>query len=131
LINIDSWVKFYNFWPKNDVEKWSRRNVYEIATCRSHFLLIHILNRREADYPSQYYRLVSTTFGDGPPWLHVCCACVYSNLPNNNAAHLLIFQNFPHHHALICRTCNTWLLDFMIFPTYTVIWTLHLFGSLE
>ena len=33
MINIDSWVKFYNFWPKNDVEKWSRRNVYEIATC--------------------------------------------------------------------------------------------------
>jgi hypothetical protein len=76
LINIDSWVKFYNFWPKNDVEKWSRRNVYEIATCGSHFLLIHILNRREADYPYQSYRLVSTTFGDGPPWLHVCCACV-------------------------------------------------------
>ena len=27
-------------WPKNDGEKWFRKNIFEIATCGSHFLLI-------------------------------------------------------------------------------------------
>ena len=35
------WVKFYHFWPKNDGQKWSRKNIFEIATCGSHFLFIH------------------------------------------------------------------------------------------
>ena len=35
------WVKFYHFWPKNDGENWSRKNIFEIPPCKSHFLLIH------------------------------------------------------------------------------------------
>ena len=31
----------YNFWPKNDGEKWCRKNTFEIPPCRSHFLPIH------------------------------------------------------------------------------------------
>ena len=31
------WVKFEHFWPKNDSEKWYRKNIFEIPTC--HFLL--------------------------------------------------------------------------------------------
>jgi hypothetical protein len=30
-------VKFYHFWPKNDGEKWSRKNIFEISPCTSHF----------------------------------------------------------------------------------------------
>ena len=32
-------MKFSHFWPKNDVEKWCRKNIFEIPSC--HFLLIH------------------------------------------------------------------------------------------
>ena len=28
-------------WPKNDGEKWPRKNIFGIATCGSHFLKIH------------------------------------------------------------------------------------------
>ena len=31
--------KKYHFWPKNDDEKWSRKNYFEIPPCTSHFLL--------------------------------------------------------------------------------------------
>ena len=27
------WVNFYHFWPKNDDEKWSRKNIFEIPPC--------------------------------------------------------------------------------------------------
>ena len=27
------------FWPKNDGEKWSRKNIFEIRPCPSHFPL--------------------------------------------------------------------------------------------
>jgi hypothetical protein len=27
------WVKFYHFWPKNDGEKWFRKNIFEIPPC--------------------------------------------------------------------------------------------------
>jgi hypothetical protein len=29
----------YNFWPKNDGEKWSRKYIFEIPPCTQHFLL--------------------------------------------------------------------------------------------
>ena len=28
-----------HFWPKNDGEKWSRKNIFEIPPCAHHFLL--------------------------------------------------------------------------------------------
>ena len=31
------WVKFYSFWPKNDEEKWSRKNISKIAPCAKAF----------------------------------------------------------------------------------------------
>ena len=31
------WVKFYHFWPKNDDEKWSRKNIFEIPSCGNPF----------------------------------------------------------------------------------------------
>ncbi len=34
-------MKVNHFWPKNDGEKWSRKNIFEIPLCRSPFLLIH------------------------------------------------------------------------------------------
>ena len=27
------WVKFYNSWSKNDGEKWSGKNIFEIPPC--------------------------------------------------------------------------------------------------
>ena len=33
------WVEFQHFLPKNDGEKWSRKNVFEIPPSTSHFLL--------------------------------------------------------------------------------------------
>ena len=27
------WVKFYHLWPKNDCEKWRRKNIFEILPC--------------------------------------------------------------------------------------------------
>ena len=27
-------IQKYNFWPKNDGEKWSRKNIFEIPPCR-------------------------------------------------------------------------------------------------
>ena len=32
------WVKVYHFWPKNDSEKWSRKNIFEIPPCAHHLL---------------------------------------------------------------------------------------------
>ena len=32
-------MKFHHFWPKNDGEKWSRKNIFEIPPCTHHFLL--------------------------------------------------------------------------------------------
>ena len=34
-------VKFYHFWPKNDGEKWSRKNIFEIPPCAKLFFLLH------------------------------------------------------------------------------------------
>ena len=34
------WVKFYHFWPKNDDEKWSRKNIFEISPCTHHVIFI-------------------------------------------------------------------------------------------
>ena len=31
------WVKFYHFWPKNDGEKWSRKNILVIPPCAFFF----------------------------------------------------------------------------------------------
>ena len=31
------WVKFYHFGPKNDGEKWSRKNIFEIPPCAKPF----------------------------------------------------------------------------------------------
>ena len=31
-------MKFYHFWPKNDGEKWSRKNVFEIPPC-AHYVI--------------------------------------------------------------------------------------------
>jgi hypothetical protein len=33
-------VKFYHFWPKNDGEKWSRKNIFEIPPCAHHVIFI-------------------------------------------------------------------------------------------
>ena len=59
-------------------------------------------------------------------------------VPNNRAAGLLIFLNFPHQHALLGTTYitvhkNTYTLVhyFGFCPTYIVNWTPHLFGTLE
>ena len=45
LFNLPSqngiWVEFYHFWPKNDGQKQSRKNISEIPACASTFLLIH------------------------------------------------------------------------------------------
>ena len=30
----------YNFWPKNDGEKWSRNNIFEITPCTKHVIFI-------------------------------------------------------------------------------------------
>ena len=38
-LEIESVSKKYSFWPKNDGEKWSRKNIFEIPP--SHFLIIH------------------------------------------------------------------------------------------
>jgi hypothetical protein len=37
-------MKFSHFWPKNDVEKWSRKNMFEIHSCP--FLLIHFTSQK-------------------------------------------------------------------------------------
>ena len=34
------WVKFQYFWPKNDGEKWSRKNIFEIPPCAHHVIFI-------------------------------------------------------------------------------------------
>ena len=34
------WVKFQHFWPKNDDEKWSRKNVFEIPPCAHHVIFV-------------------------------------------------------------------------------------------
>ena len=31
-------MKCYHFWHKNDGEKWSRKNIFEIPPCACHFL---------------------------------------------------------------------------------------------
>jgi hypothetical protein len=33
-------VKFYHFWPKNDGEKWSRKNIFEIPPFAHHVIFI-------------------------------------------------------------------------------------------
>jgi hypothetical protein len=30
------WVKFQQFWPKYDDEKWSKKNIFEIPPCAHH-----------------------------------------------------------------------------------------------
>ena len=37
---IGIWVKFYHFLPKNDDEKWSRKNIFEIPSCAHHVIFI-------------------------------------------------------------------------------------------
>jgi hypothetical protein len=37
--------EFYNFWPKNDGEKWSRKNIFEIP--KSILFLFILLHRKE------------------------------------------------------------------------------------
>ena len=37
------WVKYWHFWPKNDGEKWSRKNTFEIPTCAHHAIFINEL----------------------------------------------------------------------------------------
>ena len=34
------WVKFYHFWPKNDDDKWSRKNIFEVPPCDHHVIFI-------------------------------------------------------------------------------------------
>ena len=31
--------EFQHFWPKNDGEKWSRKNIFEMPPCARNFLL--------------------------------------------------------------------------------------------
>ena len=38
---MESVPKIKKNWPKNDGEKWSRKTIFEIPPCGSHFLLIH------------------------------------------------------------------------------------------
>ena len=33
-------MKFYHFWPNNDGEKWSRKNIFEIPPCAQHVIFI-------------------------------------------------------------------------------------------
>ena len=33
-------VKFYHFWPKNDGEKWSGKNIFEIPPCAQYVIFI-------------------------------------------------------------------------------------------
>ena len=33
-------VKVEYFWPKNDDEKWSRKNIFEIPPCAHHVIFI-------------------------------------------------------------------------------------------
>ena len=33
-------MKFYHFWPKNDGEKWSIKNIFEIPPCAHHVIFI-------------------------------------------------------------------------------------------
>jgi hypothetical protein len=33
-------VKVDHFWPKNDGEKWSRKNIFEIPPCAHHVIFI-------------------------------------------------------------------------------------------
>ena len=32
--------EFEHFWPKNDDEKWSRKNIFEIPPCAHHVIFI-------------------------------------------------------------------------------------------
>ena len=34
------WVQFLHFWPKNDGEKWSRKNIFEIPPCAHYVIFI-------------------------------------------------------------------------------------------
>ena len=34
-------------WPKNDGEKWSRKNIFEIPPCAYHFLLNEFTRQNE------------------------------------------------------------------------------------
>ena len=43
-LKMESVSKKYNFWPKNDGEKWSRKIYFEIPPCRKPF---HLLHKRE------------------------------------------------------------------------------------
>ena len=43
-------IKNYNFWPKNDGEKWSRKNIFEIPPCGSHFLFFFLLTTFEENH---------------------------------------------------------------------------------
>ena len=35
------WVKFLHFWPKNDDEKWSRKNIFKNPPCSHHVTFIN------------------------------------------------------------------------------------------
>ena len=36
---MESGIQKYHFWPKNDGEKWSRNNIFEIPPFTSQFLI--------------------------------------------------------------------------------------------
>ena len=42
------WVKFYHFWPKNDVEKWSRKTFLKLLHAEAIFYQFILLHRNEA-----------------------------------------------------------------------------------
>ena len=39
-------MKFKHFWPKNDGEKWSRINIFEIPPCAHHVIFISEFNQK-------------------------------------------------------------------------------------
>ena len=39
-VKMEYVVKFYHFWPKNNDEKWSRKNIFEIPPCAHHVIFI-------------------------------------------------------------------------------------------
>ena len=45
-LKMESVSKMTIFLSKNDGEKWSRKNLFEIPPCGSHFLLIHFTTEK-------------------------------------------------------------------------------------
>ena len=50
------------FWPKNDDEKWSRKNYFDITPCASHFLFNEITSQKGGFLTKSKYSVIKMTW---------------------------------------------------------------------